>query len=143
MNDAIIYFLEEQTCASLCCIDERENPYCFSCFFAFNSADGLLYFKSSVESQHALLVAENPVIAGTVLPDKLNRLLIKGIQFTGTVLPADNSLTQKAYFFYHKKFPMALAITGRVYAIEINSIKMTDSSKLFGGKLLWNKPLTV
>lgn len=143
MTDPIIHFLEEQTCASLCCIDERGNPYCFSCFFAFNAADGLLYFKSSVESWHALLIAKNPVIAGTVLPDKLNRLLIKGIQLTGTVLSADHPLTQKAQFFYHKKFPMALAMTGRVYTIEINSIKMTDSSRLPGKKFLWNKSITI
>jgi len=104
MNDTITHFLYEQTCASLCCLDEQGNPYCFNCFFAFNGADGLLYFKSSVESWHALLIAENPVIAGTILPDKLNRLLIKGIQFAGTVLPVDNPLIQKAYFFIIRNF---------------------------------------
>ena len=139
MNKTIDQFLNVQTCASLCCIDEHGGPYCFSCFFAFNSGDKLLYFKSSPESRHALLIAKNHAIAGTVLPDKLNKLVIKGIQFKGNVLDADQPLTKEAHLFYYKKFPMALAMTGKLYTIEITSIKMTDSSRMFGEKLSWEK----
>ena len=143
MNESIIQFLNGQTCASLCCIDKEGNPYCFSCFFAFNDADGLMYFKSSEKSLHACLIARNPVIAGTVLPDKLNRIVIKGVQFEGNILAPEHPLTIEAGVHYHKKFPMALVMSGRVYTIEINNIKMTDSSKLFGKKESWEKSVAV
>ena len=143
MNESIIQFLNGQTCATLCCIDKDGNPYCFSCFFAFNARQGLLYFKSSAKSWHASLIEKNPVIAGTVLPDKLNRLVIKGVQFEGNILAAEHPLTIEAAVLYHKKFPMALVMTGRIYTIEINNIKMTDSSKLFGKKESWEKSVSI
>ena len=72
MNSSILKFLEKQTCATICCIDEKANPCCFSCFYVFDSENGLMYFKSSAETEHAQLLEKNRLISGTVLPDKLN-----------------------------------------------------------------------
>lgn len=143
MNEPITEFLANQTCASLCCIDKDGNPYCFSCFFAFDDKQGLLFFKSSPQSWHGSLIAKNPAIAGTILPDKLSRMVIKGVQFEGNILAAEHPLTIEAAVLYHKKFPMALVMTGRIYTIEINNIKMTDSSKLFGKKESWEKSVSI
>ncbi len=86
MNKAIIQFIKEQTCAGICCVDETGKPYCFSCFYAFNAEKGLLYFKSSRESHHAVLLMKNPLVAGTILPDKTSTLKVKGLQLEGMVL---------------------------------------------------------
>src|SRR5690242_21901251 len=86
IKDSIAQFIEKQKTSSLCCIDESGKPYCFSCFYVFNPQQGLLYFKSSSKSKHAGLLPVHPFIAGTILPDKLNILAIKGIQFEGTIL---------------------------------------------------------
>ena len=139
MNESIIRFIQRQTCATICCIDELGNPYCFSCFYAFKHESGLLYFKSSASSHHAMLMKKNPVIAGTILPDKLNTILVKGLQFEGIALEINHSITGQVSGYYHKKFPLALAVPGEIWSIQINSIKMTDSTKRFGKKISWNR----
>lgn len=139
MNEKIIQFLQQQTCATICCVDEQGKPYCFSCFYAFNIEKGLLYFKSSIDSHHSVLMKKYPFIAGTVLPDKLNSLLVKGIQFEGIVLDELHLLTKQSSNYYHKKHLMALAIPGKTWAIQIDRIKMTDSTKGFGKKITWSR----
>ncbi|HEY8688581.1 MAG TPA: pyridoxamine 5'-phosphate oxidase family protein [Chitinophagaceae bacterium] len=139
MNENIIKFLEKQTCATICCVDEIGKPYCFSCFYAFNAEEGLIYFKSSAESYHSVLMKKNPFIAGTVLPDKLKVLVVKGVQFEGDVADTDHPLMKQASAYYHKKHPMALAMTGEIWIIQIKSIKMTDSTMGFRKKISWSR----
>ena len=139
MNDDIIQFFQGQTCATICCIDTFGKPYCFTCFYAFNAEDGLLYYKTSPQSNHALMMTKNPCVAGTVLPDKLNKLVVKGIQFEATVLDDNDPGIKKDTGFYHRKNPLALAMPGEVWALKIDSIKMTDSTKLFGKKITWKR----
>jgi len=139
MNEIIIQFIQKQTCATICCIDEQGKPYCFSCFYTFNPEEGLLYFKSSVDSHHSVLMKKNPLIAGTILPDKLNALFVKGVQFEGFVLDEHQPLAIQASAYYHKKHLIALAIPGEIWTVQINSIKMTDSTKGFGKKITWSR----
>lgn len=139
MNEAITRFLEEQTCATICCTDDNGNPYCFSCYYVFNKENDVLYFKSSAEAHHSALLKNNPGIAGTVLPDKLNKLITKGVQLQGEVLQHLHSMAKDAYLRYHKKYPMALAIKGEVFTIQLNEIKLTDSKFGFGKKINWKR----
>ena len=139
MNNTIVDFLQEQNCASICCIEESVKPYCFSCFYAFNAEAGLLYFKSSSNSQHAIVMKKNPFVAGTVLPDKLNKISIKGIQFEAIVLDTQQPLVKQTLGIYLKKHPLALAIPGEIWALRINKIKMTDSTLGFGKKISWER----
>ena len=48
-----------------------------------------------------------------------------------------------AYILYHRKHPIALAIKGEVFTIRLDSIKMTDSTKVFGKKIFWNRTVIV
>jgi len=137
MNDDIISFLQAQTCATICCLDDAGNPYCFNCYYLFNKDKGLLYFKSSAGANHTEMLAKHPVIAGTILPDKLNKLVTKGIQLQGEILAPAHLLAKDAYLRYHTKFAVALAMKGEVFTISINSIKLTDSSLGFGKKINW------
>ena len=139
MNEKIKTFIQQQTCASFCCIDEEGKPYCFSCFYAFNPADGLLYFKSSVDTHHLRLLKSNPEIAGTVLPDKLNKLTIKGIQLQGELLAKNHPMVKDASANYYKKYPLAITIKGEIFTIQLSEIKMTDSRFGFGKKFFWRK----
>ena len=47
----------------------------------------------------------------------------------------------KGYRKYYKGVPMAMAMKGNVFTIKINSIKMMDSSRVFGSKILWERDL--
>lgn len=139
VTDKINGYLKEQTCASVCCVDEQGQPYCFSCFYVYNGNEQLLYYKSSADTQHSLILSKNPVIAGTILPDKLSKLHVRGLQFEGAVLPFNHPLAIPAGSFYHRKNPVALAIPGEVWTIQVNSIKFTDSGLGFGKKLSWSR----
>ena len=137
MNEHIVDFIQKQKVATLCCVDEQKAPYCFSCFFAFDDVKHLLYFKSSATSHHARLLQQDGSVAGTINPDKLNALAIKGIQFRGQVMTPDHPLAADAGTLYHKKFPFAHAMKGDVWTICITSIKMTDNTLGFGKKIIW------
>jgi uncharacterized protein len=143
MNGHIIQFIKKQTCASVCCVNEQGSPYCFSCFYVFNSEEGLLYFKSSASAHHSTIVSNNFSVAGTILPDKLNVLMVEGLQFTGSILPEDHPSTQQAAMHYYKKNPAALAIPGELWTIQIDQIKMTDSTLGFGKKITWNREAAI
>ncbi|CAN5236847.1 YhbP family protein [soil metagenome] len=140
---AIIKFITDQTCATVCCVDENTDPYCFNCYYAFDAENCLLYFKSSVNSFHWKMLRENDSVAGTILPDKLSKLHVMGVQFKGIVLDKDDDFANKAFATYHKKMPFALAMQGEVITIEITDIKMTDNKLGFGKKLLWKREVVL
>jgi uncharacterized protein len=138
MNERIVDFITHQRVASVCCVDEENKPYCFSCFYAFDAERDLLYFKSGSSAHHSQILLQNPVVAGTIQADKLNTLAIKGIQFTGRILHPKNDLCSQAESVYHKRFPFALAMPGEIWTLQPETIKMTDNTLSFGKKLHWH-----
>ena len=137
MNERIVDFIQGQKVASICCMDEENHPYCFSCFFAFDEKKLVLYFKSSADTRHAQLLKQKGTVAGTIQPDKLNPLAIKGLQFTGVLTDATDPLAVDAFSVYHKKYPFAIAMKGDVLTIKLTAIKMTDNTLQFGKKIAW------
>ena len=139
MDESIINFLQNQSVMTVCYTDEEGEPNCFPCFFAFNSSKGLLYFKSSSSSYHVKNLGNKAGVAGSILPDKLNIMALKGVQFHATVLPPDDPLMHNASRYYYQRFPMALVIPGDIYSIQLTEIKMTDGAKGFGKKITWKR----
>ncbi len=139
MIQHIASFIAKQTYATICCVDGNGVPYCFNCVFAFDEEKKLLYFKSSAETYHVQLFKENKYLAGTILPDKHKPLTVQGVQFTGALLDAADSETSEASKKYHRQHPLALAKKGMVWTIQINTLKMTDSTKGFGAKIHWQR----
>lgn len=139
MNASILDFIKGQKVATVSCLDEKGYPYSFNCFYFFDEKAGLLHFKSSPETSHHRYMMQKPQVSGTILPGKLNYLALKGIQFIGVVLNPANELCRNANVDYHKKYPFALAKSGEICTIQLISIKMTDNTKGFGTKILWEK----
>lgn len=139
MNDKIFSFLKKQTAASICCINEVDEPYCFRRFFAFNSIENLLYFKSCPTAYHSKILLKNATVSGTIMPDKLNILAVKGIQFEGLVLAESDPIAVDAFKKYHSRFPQAIAISGVVYTILLNGLKMTDNLPGIFRKHTWQR----
>lgn len=139
MNESIIHFINDQTCATICCVDAEGHPWCFSCYYAANAAEGLLYFKSSAGAHHVELLHTNPLVAGTILPDKLSKLVVKGIQFEGKILSSADPLTAHALERYLRKHPMALAVAGDIWTVRLDHVKFTDSTLGFGKKVIWKR----
>ncbi|MEO6833566.1 MAG: hypothetical protein ABI378_13285 [Chitinophagaceae bacterium] len=139
MNDKILGFLKSQTAASICCITENNEPYAFSCFYAFQEKDSLLHFKSGTSTYHSQILLKNPLVSGTIMPDKLNKLATKGIQFSGIALAETDSLCVDAFKTYHSKFPLALAIKGIMWTIKLAQLKMTDNIGGIFRKHTWQR----
>lgn len=139
MRKEILAFIRKNKIATLCCLDEQQKPYCFNCFYVFEPTRQLLLFKSSEHTFHTQCLSKNGEIAGTILPQKMNLLALKGIQFTGKVYDEDFSPEFSPTNYYHIKNPLALTKAGQVWCIQVLMVKMTDSTKVFGSKLTWKK----
>ena len=139
MKAEIINFIKENKVATICCTDGNSMPYCFQCFYAFDEKNYLLFFKSSLTTFHSKLMTENPAIAGTVQTEKVDLLTLKGIQFTGTTLEEVFPDNINPSHFYHKKFPFAIAKSGKVWCIKLEMVKMTDNTNILGKKLRWER----
>lgn len=142
MKNEILDFIKENKIAAICCSSADNIPYCFHCFYAFDEKNYLLFFKSSSKTFHSKLLSENPNIAGSILPGKIELLAIKGIQLSGIILSNDIPDGINPAAFYHKKFPFALAKQGDVWCIRLEAIKMTDNTHVFGKKNTWNRDET-
>jgi uncharacterized protein YhbP (UPF0306 family) len=79
------------------------------------------------------------MISGIILPDQLNKLAIKGIQFQGKLLDDANPMSKDATTKYYKKYPIAITTKGDVYTVCIDGIKMTDKNIGFGKKIIWTR----
>ena len=139
MNETIKKFLQGQSCATICCIDETGAAYCFSCFYAIDPDEALLYFKSPESTYHSTLIKENPFISGSILPDKLDVSNIKGIQFTGIVLDARERTRKQAELKYDKKYRTRIGVRGDMWIIQIYHIKMTVGTPGFGNRIIWDR----
>jgi len=135
----ISLFIKENKIASIACIDENNNPYCFNCFYVFDEMNFLLFFKSSLETYHSRSLSKRQNVAGSILPDKINLVALKGIQFTGTIITDNFPGNINPDSFFHKRLPLALVKPGHVWCIQLEMVKMTDNTNIFGKKLKWQK----
>jgi uncharacterized protein YhbP (UPF0306 family) len=85
------------------------------------------------------MILQNPKVSGTIMPDKLNKLAIKGIQFIGEALNFNDPLCKEASKNYYHKFPVAVAIPGVVWTIRLDQLKMTNNVMGIFEKLSWQR----
>ena len=138
MDKEIIDFIKQNQVANICCVEDNK-PYCFNCFYAPMNNEGYLVFKSSSDTKHADILERNHEIAGSILPNELDPLAIRGIQFQGIAKEEDVVSLLQAATAYYAKYPMAFAMPGKLWIVEIQSLKFTDNTKGFGYKNSWKK----
>lgn len=126
-------FILDNKCLSLC-TSSREGLWCASCYYAYDEKNVALIFKSSDDTRHVQEGLMNPMIAGTILPDKLETVSIKGVQFTGAFTSAEDD---EASSIYYSRFPFARAIGGKFWVIKLKTMKFTDNTLGFGTKMHW------
>lgn len=139
LNENIAQFLNECQIASVCFINKEQQPYCINCFYAFDIERAILVCKSSPGTYHHSLVINAKDVAGTILPNEVNTLKIKGVQFNGKIITNDLQKLPGLNSLYYKKYPFALTIPGYIWAIELHSIKLTDNTLVFGKKESWER----
>jgi uncharacterized protein YhbP (UPF0306 family) len=132
-------FIKLNQVASVAFLDkDKMSPYCISAFYAFNETNALLLFKSSEGTAHHHFIMEKGLVSGTILPTNLDKMNIKGIQFTGYITDNETINTFANTALYYKKYPIGLTISGYIWGIQLQTIKFTDNAISFGHKTLWS-----
>ena len=133
----MISFIGAHQVAGICCA-EKNMPHCFNCFYAFILHEMLLVFKSSANSRHAAIIAANPRVAGSILPDAKTVLDNEGIQFNGIILSpyTENS---DAIAQYYRQYPEAYNMPGRYFLLSLTEIKFTSSVNGAVTRRTWQK----
>ena len=138
MDKKIESFIKEQKNLTLC-TSVNNLPSCANCFYAYMSDGNFFVFKWNRTTKHIANSLINYNIAGTVIPDISKIGTIKGIQFTGKFTVPIGDVLDKAKKIYYARHPFALPMPGELWMIELISVKMTDNTLGFGGKLMWEK----
>jgi uncharacterized protein len=138
LDKKIMEFLKENSVVSIA-TSIKNQPYSASCYFAFVEGENYIAFKSDSDSRHIEEAMKNAKIAGTILPDKIVKAKPKGIQFTGTFMKAEGAIGKMAKEAYLRKYPVASIFRGDIWMIEVDHIKFTDNTLVFGKKILWER----
>ncbi len=134
MNNIIQTFLQKQHIASICGVHTNSTPFIFSCFYVVQY--NVLLFKSSPHSNHIESMHLHAAIAGTVIANQKNALRFSGAQFEGHFLGSAkvHGIETSSYYAQH---PLAVAIPGEIYAVELTGIKLTEHTLGVMKKHVW------
>ena len=138
MDKKICDFLDKNSLLSIATCSNN-IPSSATCFYAFNEDLNYLVIKSGETTKHISNALINNNVAGTILPKIVKLSEIKGIQFSGTFINPIGDVLGQLKKTYYKTYPFALVMEGKIWGIELPSIKMTDNTFGFGKKIVWNK----
>ena len=102
-------------------------------------AEMAFVFTSGYETRHIGEAVQNNKVAGNVVLETGVIGKIQGIQFSGTLVPAEGEALVVAQKAYLKRFPLAALIDTTLWILPIDYLKMTDNRLGFGKKLIWER----
>ena len=137
INPEILNLISKNNIATVCCSD-NDKPYCFSCFYSTLEEDACIVFKSSDSTRHMKILAENNLVAGTIIPFENSMTKVIGIQFEGIMVEKETTGI-KAAKSYYMHYPFAVAVPCKIWVIEFNSIKYTSTINGIKHKLEWER----
>ena len=134
----ITFFLKKHHVLTLATLS-GDQPWVANCFYAFQEEQMSFVFTSGYETRHIREVVLNNKVAGNVVLETGIIGKIQGIQFSGTLLPAEGDSLEKANSAYLKRFPFAALMDTTLWILSIDYLKMTDNRLGFGKKLVWER----
>ncbi len=137
INKEILEFTAGNKIATICCT-EANKPYCFNVFYSFLEEEGCIIFKSSESTRHMQILAGNNHVAGTVIASEISLTKVEGIQFEGVIVNKD-TVGLKASKSYYLRYPFAVTVPGRLWILELNSIKYTNTTNGISNKKAWQR----
>lgn len=135
----ILEFIKEHHILNLAVV--RDNiPWCATCYYVYRVEENRFIFTSEPHTRHVRDVIEGGQYqaAGTIALETRIIGKIRGLQFSGTIRPVDESYAVMARKAYLRRFPVARLMPGlHLWTLEPDYIKMTDNRLGFGKKLIW------
>ncbi|RRN76264.1 hypothetical protein EIM50_25580 [Pseudoxanthomonas sp. SGD-10] len=135
MKDELVRFFNENEVATICCLTEGMQPHCFNCYYAFDAERKVIIFKSSKNSYHNELLGDLAPISGTILSPASSLMKAKGMQFSGKIITGD--VLHIVTKIYYKKYALAYAKPGDLWAIQLEWAKFTNNTLGIGVKQEW------
>lgn len=117
----------------------NNQAWCANCFYAYLKDENAFVFTSDMHTRHIQDAIVQPMVAGSIVLETGVVGKIQGIQFTGTLIKAENEMLAKAKTIYLKRFPFAVLMETTLWVLMVDYIKMTDNRLGFGKKLIWQK----
>ncbi|MCF8257605.1 MAG: pyridoxamine 5'-phosphate oxidase family protein [Flavobacteriales bacterium] len=135
----IVQFISSQQVFTLA-TTSGHGAYCTPCYYAFEPVGIRLLFMSDPTTRHITELIADGRVAGSILPDRSALGRVRGVQFMGMAYPCDSDQEyQVLKDIYLKRFPIARAMEGELFAVRLDWLKMTDNTLGFGKKLLWDR----
>jgi len=134
----ILTFLKKHHVLTLATVS-GDQPWVANCFYAFMEEQMAFVFTSGYETRHIQEVIQNKKVAGNVVLETGIIGKIQGIQFSGTLIPAEGEALGKASSAYLKRFPFSALMDTTLWILSIDYLKMTDNRLGFGKKLIWGR----
>ena len=137
LNTEILELITSNKIATVCC-SANNKPYCFNIFYSVLEEETCIVFKSAESTTHIKILSENNQIAGTIIPSDISMTKIQGIQFEGLLVEKDN-VGFKAAKSYYLRFPFAVTVPGRIWVLELHTIKYTNTTNGVKHKGSWKR----
>jgi len=134
----LVRYLKKQHVLSLCCHADGDL-WCANCFYVFDEARMAFCLMTEADTRHGALLQVNPQVAGTVNGQPKTVLLIKGVQYRGTIALLDGEAEAQARRRYQTRFPVARKVSAPLWEIRLEEVKMTDNALGFGKKISWRR----
>jgi len=112
---------------------EDELSVC-SLFYAYSKELNSFVVASSEDTTHIKHIKNNPNIAANILLETKTIGKIQGLQLRGKFRELQDTSLKKLYF---KAFPYALALSPKLWQIEVEYFKLSDNRLGFGKKIIW------
>ncbi|SCC34340.1 hypothetical protein GA0061081_12220 [Gilliamella bombicola] len=135
----ITKFIKKNHVLTLSVILPDNTPWACNTFYVFNEQLMHLYLLSELKTQHAKAMIMHPQVAGTISITPKTIAQIQGIQFQAKATQLQNEQAEQAYRQYYRAFPFARVIKAPIWALELQSIKMTNNLLGFAKKTHWVK----
>ncbi len=134
----LVRYLKNKHVLSLCC-HAGNDLWCANCFYVFDEARMAFWLMTEADTRHGRLLHASPQIAGTVNGQPRTVLLIKGVQYRGTIALLGGEAEAQVRKVYQKRFPVARKISAPLWEIRLEEVKMTNNTLGFGKKISWRR----
>lgn len=128
-------FLHEHHVMTLATSDGEALSAC-SLFYIYDAQTQSFVVASSDETTHIANIRKNPHVAGNIYLETKSVGKIQGVQFRAFFSLLEDERLKRSYFM---AFPYALALSPKLWKIEVSEFKMTDNRLGFGKKLFWSR----
>ncbi len=130
VDDKIVKFIQKHHVLS-CSFYTQETIHSASCFYIFLDSPPRFIVASNEETLHVKLAQKIPKVSGTIHLETEQIGKIQGIQYQG-IWGEANRQESRAYL---KRYPYAIALSPKLWHIDIEYVKFTDNTLAFGKKL--------